>query len=369
MRQTLQRTRGHDARGFALLTVIAAIVVMTLLGGAITQTVDRLRAASAAQQKALDGAIAAYSTRSTILFMLGTQRMTYGGLTANPIIERTPREQGAPMPSSPGSATSTDTISFAPVGNELHLDGTLYRGLDDSDFALQEDRSRISINWVVPGMMQNFMHALHIPLDARGRLLEALRNYQEKQVPGDPVDVRNTGTDNPRADVLAHHVLLTPYQLLRIPAWRPYLEAWSDRQIARRLSITRSVSININTAPAFVMHTLPGAAWPQVERVIALRNATPLASESMAYDLLPSIPDGSGLLMLYPSNSGTLACWPTRHQPGLQLHYTLTPLEPNSKPWRIDYVIPLAQPPAATVPASRTHGATLLARTLPAQPQ
>jgi len=371
MRTRWQRGSGQGARGFALLTVIATIVVLTLLGSAITLTVDRLRVTSAAQQKALNGEIAAYSTRSTILFMLGTQRMTYGGLTVSQVIVRTPQEQSMQMMANPANVVDTNTISFAPVGNELRLDGTLYRGLGDSYFALQDDRGRFSINWAVPGMMQGLMHALRVPLDERGRLLAALRNYQESRAPGDFVATTagSEGTSQIDTDSLAHHVLLTPFQLLSIPAWRPYLEHWSDQHIGRRLSVTRSVSINVNTASAFVMQTLPGVEAAQAKRVIALRGENPLVSESMAYALLPSIPDGSGLLMLYPSNSGTLVCWSTRDQPAMQVHYTLTPFEPHGKPWRIDYVIPLAQPPAATVPASRAHGAPLLAGTLPAQPR
>lgn len=370
MRTPWQRRSRQDARGFALLTVIATIVVLTLLSSAITLTVDRLRATSAAQQEALNGEIAAYSTRSTILFMLGTQRMTYGGLTVNQVIVRTPQEQSMQMLANPANVADTNTISFAPVGDELRLDGTLYRGLGDSYFALQDDRGRFSINWAVPGMMQGLMHALRVPLDERGRLLDALRNYQERRAPGDFVTAAGSdGTSQIGTDSLAHHVLLTPFQLLSIPAWRPYLEHWSNQHIGRRLSVTRSVSINVNTASAFVMQTLPGVESAQAKRVIALRGENPLASESMAYALLPSIPDGSGLLMLYPSNSGTLICWSTRDQPAMQVHYTLTPFELHGKPWRIDYVIPLAQPPAATVPASRAHGATLLAGTLPAQPR
>ena len=358
---------GCGSRGFALLTVIAAIVVMSLLAGAITLTVDRLRSASAVQQQALEGTLAAYSTRSTLLFMLATQRMTFAGLTAGDPLTRTAPAQSMSARNPAGS--DGEAISFVPTGHELRLDGTLYRGLGTSTFALQDDRGLLSVNWAVPGMMQGLLHRLGVPLDARGRLIQALRDYQKALAPGAIAfagDGLSAGAGSHGA--LAHHVLLTPYQLLSIPAWRPYLERWSDRQIGRFLTTTRNVSVNLNSAPAAVMETLPGVEPSQVKRVIDLRDETALASESMGYALLPGIPEGSGLLMLYPSNSGTLTCWPTRGQPGVQVHYTLTPFGPHGKPWRIDYVVHLAQPPPATVPARRAAGAPLLAREVPAQP-
>ena len=49
-------------RGFALLMVLGALVVLALLAGATATTVARLRAAAAQQQAQVLGGIDAYST-------------------------------------------------------------------------------------------------------------------------------------------------------------------------------------------------------------------------------------------------------------------------------------------------------------------
>jgi hypothetical protein len=300
--------------------------------------------------------------------MLAMQRMTFGGLTVSQTIVSSAQatNQGtAPAPTS--SSDGDAAISFTPLGNELRLDGTLYHGLGQSCFDLQDDRSRISVNWAVPGMMQGLLRELGVPLVARGKLIADLRNYQTTLAPGTmAINQGDTAASATDTHTLAHHPLLTPYQLLDLPAWRPYLDRWTDESIGNRLTMSRSVSININTAPVSVMQALPGVDASEARRVIALREEAPLASETMAYAMLPSIPDDSGLLMLYPSNSGTLTTWPTRDQPGLQLHYTLTPFNPDGSPWRIDYVLPLAQPPAADIPARHATGEALLAGALSA---
>ncbi len=95
-------SRSMRNTGFALLMVLGALVVLTLLAGATATTVARLREAAIHQRAQLLGTIDAYSTQQTVLFMLATQRMTFGGLTVNNAMVLNAQDQA--MQGKPGTA-------------------------------------------------------------------------------------------------------------------------------------------------------------------------------------------------------------------------------------------------------------------------
>ena len=360
MRHLVSRSMRNT--GFALLMVLGALVVLTLLAGATATTVARLREAAIHQRAQLLGTIDAYSTQQTVLFMLATQRMTFGGLTVNNAMVLNAQDQA--MQGKPG----LPEFSFALVGNELRMDGAMYRGVGQADFALQDDRGRLSPNWAVPGMMQGLMRELKVPLDDRGKLTDRLRDYQDS---GDLPLLNGAKAPEYAARKLPpppDRPLLTPYELLRVMSWGKYLAPWSDSAITRNLTAARNVSININTASLQVLEAVPGVTPEQARRVLAMRALAPLNSFPEAQALLPSIPPDSGLLSLYPGNSGTLEIWPGEGSAGWLIHYTLTPFENDGSPWRIDYALRLARPLQATVAVARARGAALLAGPLFPQP-
>ena len=357
-------SRSMRNAGFALLMVLGALVVLTLLAGATATTVARLREAAMHQRAQLLGTIDAYSTQQTVLFMLVTQRMTFGGLTVNNSMVMNAQDQAMQMQAQPG----VPVISFTPVGYELRLDGTLYRGVGRADFALQDDRGRLSPNWALPGMMQGLMRELGVPIEERGKLTDRLRDYQDS---GDLPLLNGAEAPAYAARKLPpppDRPLLTPYELLRVMSWGKYLAPWGYSGITRNLTVARNVSINVNTASLRVLETVPGVTPDQAKRVLAMRALAPLNSYPEAQVLLPSIPPDSGLLSLYPSSSGTLEIWPGEGSAGWLVHYTLTPFENDGSPWRIDYALRLARPLQATVAVVRARGAALLAGPLFPQP-
>ena len=73
-------------RGFVLVLVLAMRVVLSLLAGGIAATTSRLVQQSQRRADALQDEIDMASTRATVLYMLGTQRMTIGGLTVDNLV-------------------------------------------------------------------------------------------------------------------------------------------------------------------------------------------------------------------------------------------------------------------------------------------
>ncbi|HVB83665.1 MAG TPA: helix-hairpin-helix domain-containing protein [Rhodanobacteraceae bacterium] len=328
--------RLRRARGFVLLTVLAMVVVLALLATAAAITVSRLRSEAIAQQQRLRGELDAYSTRATVLYLLGTQRMTFAGLTVDDRIVYTAEEQAT------HNVDPEDlSISYTPVGNEIRLDGRVYRGLGDSQFALQDDRGRLSIDWAVAGTYDNLLRQLKVPVDQRGVLTDRLLDYQDSDdLP------RLNGAEAPTylqrgLPPPPNRPLLTPFELRRVLGWEKYLGAWSDADLARRLSTVRSVSINVNTAPASVLAMLPGVTPAMAQRMVAYRDLSPVNGYEEAQQLLPGLPPETDLVALYPGPSGTLVSGPDGVGEVWQLHWTLTPYEHGGQPWRIDDAVRL----------------------------
>ena len=114
-----------------------------------------------------------------------------------------------------------------------------------------------------------------------------------------------------------------------------------DDELLSTLTLSRTVDVNINTAPATVLRLLPGLTPNNATRMIELRRTAPFLSIQQAQETfgIGALPDDT--LSLFAIPSGNLILWDGRSGPRRLLHWTLTPLETNGPPWRIDYEVDL----------------------------
>lgn len=327
---TDRRARNED--GFVLVIVLAVLVVLTLLAAATATSAERAIRAAQADANRFQSELAMTGTRETLLFMLATQRQTVAGLTVN---------------ESDASATTMlnmddpDGFSALPVGNEIRLDGTQYQGLEDTRFALQDDRGLLSVNWAPDAMRLALYEKLEVPGD-EWDVLDARRlDYQ------DPDDLhRLNGAEKDQYGKFGlppptNRTLATPLELRRIPGWDKALADMDDAQLLSLFTMAREATLNINTAPAFILDLLPGLTPENAIRMTQMRSATPFLSTWQAqqhFGIGESFEDG---LSLFAKSSGNLILWDRHSGARLLLHWTLTPFEADSAPWRIDYEVTL----------------------------
>ncbi len=320
------------ARGFVLLLVLGVLVVLSLLAGAIAITVDRVRHDQQIADQRLQGELELRSTEATVLFLLATQRITFAGLTVDDKIVLTPSEQEQVK-------EGESVISFAPVGNEIRMDGTVYQGFGHAMFDLRADSGKISVNWTNPMVVAKWLGRLGVSPDQLGSLRARLLDYQ------DPDNDRRIGgaeTDQYRALGLEpppNRPLITALELRQVLGWNQALKHLDNRQLMSQATVYRWAQICINTAPASVLAALPGVSEQQAERVVALRSVQAFQNLSSVQELLPTLPPEDDLVSLFPGFSGTLNLWPGRGTGGWAVHWTLTPFDDGGRPWRIDYEI------------------------------
>src|SRR5690606_32828203 len=157
----LMNTARCDGRGFVLVAVLVALVVITLLASAVAVVSGRAVAETQAEIDAFQAEIAEIGTRDTLLYLLSTQRQTYAGLTVD---QQQVTTSGLATIARSQADDFGDVFSPLPVGNEIRLDGTSYAGLGDIRFALQDDAGRLSPNWSPPLYRPGFYSLLRIPV-------------------------------------------------------------------------------------------------------------------------------------------------------------------------------------------------------------
>lgn len=320
------------ARGFVLIMVIGMLVVLLILASVAAVTVNRVRVDQLREDEQSRGLLGMQSTRATLLYLLATQRMTFGGLTVDDQMRLSADEKEM---QTEGEAP----ISNMPVGNEIRLDDSLYEGLDGSELAIQDDRGRINVNWSNQVVLQRWLDRLGVPAEQRGALYASLLDYQ------DPDDLyRINGAEalqyqEKRLPPPPNRPLISPQELRNVMGWGKVLAPLDSLQLLDQVSVSRDGQVSVNSAPVDVLDLLPGVSRAMAERVVALRNVQPISDEATLYALLPTVPPENDFVSLHPGLSGTLALWPKPGAAGWLTHWTLTPFDDGGRPWRIDYEI------------------------------
>lgn len=347
--------------GFVLVLVLAILVILSLLASGVAVTADRLREQELARQVELDAEVDMADTRASVMYLLLTQRRTFGGVTVD-------ARQAASLDERIAAESGDEALSLLPVGNEITLDSAPHRGLGSVDFALQDDRGRIAINWVPEAILERFVGGNGRTGIPPATLVNLLQDYQDED---DLHRLNSAERDGYRAKKRpppSNRALVTPLELRRVVGWDEALADVPDGTLLDVVTTARAPQMNVNTAPLEALAALPGVDEGIARRVIDARNLKPFVSLADAYVVLGGVPVSDDFLSLYPMDSGTLKMWSPRGGAVRVLHWTLTPFDRTGRPWREDYEFALSQDDRPDAGAVRTTAAKVLARA-PASPR
>lgn len=341
--------------GFVLVLVLALLVALTVLAGTVALVAQRLRDDQLARQREWQAEIDMADTRASVLYLLLSQRRTFGGLTVDEQMPLTEDERVEVERS--GEAP----ISYRPVGNEIAFDARPYRGSGGVDFSLREDRGLIGVNWTAPALLARALERLGVEADRRARLSDLLLDYQD---PDELYRLNGAERDQYLKAGLpppSNRTLVTPLELRAVMGWREALAGLDDAALLDTFTVVRSVMINLNTAPASVLMSLPGVDAAIAQRIVDGRRLQPYTELARVVQLAPGLTADSELLSLYPSDSGILRLWPREGGQARVLHWTLTPLNEGGPPWREDYEYSLTQEGIDPGRAAQATAAAVLA--------
>jgi type II secretory pathway component PulK len=354
--------RRNNAGGFVLVVVLVALVVITLIASAVAIVSERAVADVRADVDAFDAEVEMTGTRDTVLYLLSTQRQTYAGLTVD---QQQVMSAGQAMVVTGSPDEDGETFSPLPVGNEIRLDGTAYRGLGAVQFSLQDDAGRLSPNWSAPMYWPGFLSLLHVPPGRWDALQATLLDYQ------DPDSLHRLGGAE-AADYSArglpppsNRTLVSPLELRRVLGWDDILKDRSDTEIVSLLTAAHSAALNVNTAPVEALQTIPGVDAAKAERIVALRKQAPYALPWQFIQDFELPLDEMAPIRLSAAGYGTLSLWHNAGGPVRLQHWTLTPADEGGRPWRLDYEITLPRDQALDPSLARKTETPLLSGPAP----
>lgn len=350
----LATRRPSPADGYILLATLAILLVMTLLASMIAVTTERALEDQHRADDELQATLDAASTQATVFYLLTTQRQTFAGLTVDDRIVLSADEAH-------DQKDFSTPISLMPTGNEIRLDGSVYAGIGDIRFALQDDRGRTSVNWQQPRFLLRFLAELGVPANEVAPLLAKLKDYQDaddlyRLNGAEAAAYRKAELDGP-----ANRTLATPLELRRVLGWREALAGWSDSQILEAISIARNPQINVNTASLPVLRMIPGLEEAAAKRAMSRRQQRAFTSvyEFLQYTGLFMDDDEQSLISLYPGGTGTLNLWSAKFGALRHVHWALTPIDDGGSPWRSQYAVVLPLPETSDAAPAQTSGAKI----------
>lgn len=322
-------------RGFALLLVLWTVLIIMLLGVAFDDYVARRVENARLIRERLQDKLDAYSTQQTVLFLLSTQRFTRAGVTT---LEDTGGE---------GPERTAGTLRIDPVGGEIALDGTVYRGIGRISFALQDEAGLVPLN---SDAAEDVRWLLDSERTAEGEadiLIDSLADYRDANTlkrlnGGETAEYAAAGLPPP-----PNYHLRTAAEVTRVLNWAGWLAEHPAIRLHDWFSASRLSTFNPNVMPEALLARLPGMNATKAAEVVALRREDPFRA-------LPDFDARTDVDITWPeekyrffaTDSVQIRTWREGATDAMVLALQLTPLGQDS-PWLIRsiYRAPRLLPP------------------------
>ncbi len=289
----------RPARGYVLITVMVAMVLLALVAARLDARVTNFRDTSLQWGRWVQAQADLAGGRDEMLYLMATRPLTPLGFAGTPL---------------------------------LRVDGRPYRLPSGVWASVQDMRGLISVMNYDPGVMTRFLVAQGVPERDAAPLLDKLADYSDAdslhRLNGAEADAyAAAGLPPPRNDWP-----ISPYELSLVLGWREHPALWE--RASDHFTAVRDGWLNPNTAPPAVLAALPGATPQAVRALLELREQGFHVSSAPALLQLTGIRLPDDPVAFYPGVFYRLRLW--RPEDARAVEYTVT-LAPDARtlPWLI----------------------------------
>ena len=305
----------RQQQGFVLVVTLWMLAVITIGAAYFAERVASSVSLARQTQQATEALLEMSSTRSEILFRLGTTPASVFGL--------------GPTPQS-----------------AIALDNRAYRGSGNDIVRLQDSCGLINVNFIQPEMLRRLLGQMGVAAENRDALLDTLNDYIDAD------DLRRlNGAES--AEYVARGLplppndwLVTPWQLQNIIGWREQAALWRDQRLPEIVTTARVLGFNPNTAPRETLAALPGSSLEIADNLIKMRTLRAFTSLSQLSGVAGQLGLDSDSVVFFSGGSIRLTQESDKIPWALHYQITLTPTADRA-PWRFDYYIKTGATPSA----------------------
>lgn len=316
--------RNARQNGYILVTTLwilsAAVLSAGYFAGWVLDALSEAHSSKEAFQSRMDRV----STRSALLYLLGTRHISHKGL-------HTEEER---------ETVKTFASTPAPVGKSIPLDDRPCAGIGGVRFSIQDEQALAGLNRFERSRMERLLGLLNVPAAGRGPLLDKLKDYT------DPDDLKHLNGAEAREYAREkmspppNRRLLTRREISSVMGWRNYPQLWNGDTFFRAVTVAHNGMINFNTSPKIILKTVENIDEETADRIIAYRKQnTIMNSEDLNRIAGKRISLNPFSSAYFPSRFLRISIW-REGEPGIhEIHLKLTPRSNNEKPWRIQHEV------------------------------
>ena len=316
-------------QGFVLVAVIVFLTIFLVGASIFALWVERRIADAISTQEQSQLSMDNISTRNALLYLLSTGDMESQGM---PIKVNT-GGRSTSLETSFGLGLQSERNRIDPAAL-LKLDDRRYTGYGNCVFSIQDEAGLLLLNFISPQRLSQLLALLEVPFEERSALIDKLLDYQDSNDL-----VRLNGAERKAYEKAGerpppNRQLLTTWEIAAVLDWKTKVPV---NQLARLTTVDHTGAIAINSAPAFIIRTLPGIDANDAEKIILSRNNAPISSLKHLQLILGK---NIGLLdmavMFTPSLTQRITFWDPNRKQAEEFHITLTPFSEHNSPWIID---------------------------------
>ncbi|WP_442682421.1 general secretion pathway protein GspK [Stenotrophomonas sp. JC08] len=311
-----------------LAGITIAVALMTLW--AVAQVQDAQIARGQFEDEA-----SLYETRDTLLYLMATREKTLAGQPTRALGE----DELAYRRLSEFGGLARD-----PVGGELRLDGSPYKGLGSAEFSLQDEAGLFAMVWPNPSGLDRFLDLYGVRPERWPRLRDTLLDYI------DPDDLTRVNGAEAREYTQEHRRpppnrrLLVPGELALVMGWDS-LPPETLGAMIEHITPYYTGGINPNTMPEELLPLrIPGCPEACL-RLVEQRRQRPFTSTmDLQARLALRVPGDDALDYRYVADDTLRITLWRRTGAAWRMHVRLTPLADQQGPWSILAAYPIARP-------------------------
>lgn len=258
-------TGANRQRGFILATTLwmMAIVVLltTMFHAYVEAQVNRALLTKRQQESWLD----ILGTANTVHYLLASRRMTLAGLTTDMAAQR-------------DFIDKDGNVQLAPVGGELRMDGTPYKGAGSVFFSVQDQAGLLSVNSPAAPAILSEVLALQGSSQQARQLAAALADYidenESRRLNGaEKSEYSARGLPAP-----SNWYLRSDAEISSVYGWSAWLASEEGAPWRDWISTNQTSMLNINTAPAGLLALVLNIDIVEAQRLVQAREEYPFRS-------------------------------------------------------------------------------------------